>query len=404
MAGALDGVRVLDLSRVLAGPWATQILADLGAEVIKVERPGEGDDTRAWGPPFVGEGEERQSAYFLSANRGKRSICIDLAAPEGQGIVRRLAQRADVVVENFKVGALARYGLDWENLSLLNPRLVYCSITGFGQEGPHAQRPGYDFLIQAMGGLMSVTGAPDGPPMKAGVALVDILTGLYACNGVQAALRHRDRTGQGQRIDIALLDCLMASMANQALSTLVTGQDPPRLGNAHPSIAPYDVFPGADGHLILAVGNDGQFARLCQVLGAPELASEPAFATNAARAVNRPALSERLNALLAERTCADWLARLEAANVPAGPINGLNAAFDDPQARARGLRIEVPHATLGTASGVASPLRLSATPPAYERGPPALGQDTGEVLGEILGLDAAEIAALFINGVVAGTR
>ena len=404
MAGALDGVRVLDLSRVLAGPWATQILADLGAEVIKVERPGEGDDTRAWGPPFVGEGEDRQSAYFLSANRGKRSICVDLVAPEGQGIVRRLAQRADVVVENFKVGALARYGLDWESLCLLNPRLVYCSITGFGQDGPYAQRPGYDFLIQAMGGLMSVTGAPDGPPMKAGVALVDILTGLYACNGIQAALRHRDRTGQGQRIDIALLDCLMASMANQALSTLVTGQDPPRLGNAHPSIAPYDVFPTADGHLILAVGNDGQFARLCQVLGAPELASDPAFATNAARAVNRPVLTERLNALLAARTCADWLARLEAANVPAGPINGLSAAFDDPQTKARGLRIEVPHARLGKAPGVASPLRLSTTPPAYERGPPVLGQDTGAVLGEILGLDAAEIAALFVAGVVAGTR
>jgi crotonobetainyl-CoA:carnitine CoA-transferase CaiB-like acyl-CoA transferase len=352
---ALSHLRVLDLSRVLAGPWASQVLADLGAEVIKVERPGAGDDTRAWGPPWLRDArgaETRESAYFASTNRGKKSITLDLARPEGQAIVRRLAERADILLENYKMGALARHGLGYDDLARLNPRLVYCSITGFGQSGPYQDRPGYDFLIQAMGGLMSVTGEPDGVPgggpMKVGVAVADILTGMYATTAVLAALAHRERSGRGQHIDLALLDVQVAMLANQAEAYLATGRAPKRLGNAHPSIVPYQAFETKNGRLVLAVGNDGQFARLCEVVGRPELARDPRFATNASRVEHRGELVRELAPLLAARATGAWLDALDAAGVPCGPINDLAQVFDDPQVRHRGLRIEVPHRRCGT--------------------------------------------------------
>ncbi|HSN91534.1 MAG TPA: CaiB/BaiF CoA-transferase family protein [Anaeromyxobacteraceae bacterium] len=405
-AGALSHLRVLDLSRVLAGPWATQVLADLGAEVIKVERPGTGDESRAWGPPFLRDarGEETgESAYFLSANRGKKSIAVDLSRPEGQAIVRRLAQRADVLVENFKVGALDRLGLGFAALSAANPRLVYCSISGFGQTGPYRDRAGYDFLVQGMGGLMSVTGEPDGAPgggpMKVGVAVADVLTGMYAATAVLAALAWRDRTGRGQRVDLSLLDVQVATLANQAQSALVTGRPPARMGNAHPSIVPYQAFAAMDGHLVLAVGNDAQFARFCEVAGLPELARDPRFATNAARVRNREDLVARLAPVLSARPAGDWIRALEAAGVPCGPINDLAQVFDDPQVRARGMRVEVPHPLAGAVPLVASPLRLSDTPPRHGT-PPLLGQHTREVLIEALGMDPAEVEALRERGVV----
>jgi crotonobetainyl-CoA:carnitine CoA-transferase CaiB-like acyl-CoA transferase len=405
--GALSHLRVLDLSRVLAGPWASQVLADLGAEVIKVERPGAGDETRAWGPPWLRDarGEEtRESAYFASANRGKKSIAVDLAHPAGQAIVRRLAERSDVLLENFKVGALARHGLGYEDLAALNPGLVYCSITGFGQSGPYRNRPGYDFMIQAMGGLMSVTGEPDGVPgggpMKVGVALADVLTGMYATTAVLAALAHRDRTGRGQRVDLALLDVQVAALANQAESYLVSGRPPGRLGNAHPSIVPYQAFPTRDGHVVLAVGNDGQFARLCEVAGRPELARDPRYATNAARVGHRAELVAELRPLVAARTTGEWIAALEAAGVPCGPINDLAQVFDDPQVRHRGMRVEAPHPTAGSVPMVASPIRLSGTPVRHDVAPPTLGQHTGEVLAEVLGMSEAEVVALREQGVI----
>ena len=399
-AGPLSHLRVLDLSRVLAGPWATQVLADLGAEVIKVERPGIGDESRAWGPPFLRDarGEETgESAYFLGTNRGKRSIAVDLSVPEGRAIVRRLAERSDVLVENFKVGALDRLGLGYDELSAANPGLVYCSITGFGQTGPYRARAGYDFLIQAMGGLMSVTGEPDGAPgggpMKVGVAIADVLTGMYATTAVLAALAHRERSGRGQRVDLALLDVQVAMLANQAQSTLVTGRPPGRMGNAHPSIVPYQAFATRDGHIVLAVGNDGQFARFCEAAGRPELSRDARFATNAARVRNRADLVALLAPVLAARTSRDWIAALEGAGVPGGPINDLAQVLADPQVRARGLRVEVPHPLAGTVPVVASPIRLSETP--VEHGtPPLLGQHTREVLVEVLGMDAAEVEAL----------
>ncbi len=404
--GALSHVRVLDLSRVLAGPWASQVLADLGAEVIKVERPGAGDESRAWGPPWLGgpAGEAAgESAYFLCANRGKKSVTVDVATPEGQAIVRRLAERSDVLLENFKVGALARYGLGWEDLAALNPRLVYCSITGFGQTGPYRDRPGYDFLIQAMGGLMSVTGEPDGAPgggpTKVGVAIADLLTGMYAATAVLAALAHRDRSGRGQRIDLALLDVQVAMLANQAETHLVTGRPPVRLGNAHPSIVPYQAFATKDGHIVLAVGNDAQFERLCEVAGRPEVARDERFARNAARVRNREDLVALLAPLLAARASRDWIASLEAAGVPCGPINDLAQVFDDPQVRHRGMRVEVPHPLCGTAPMVASPVRLSGTPVRHAPAP-TLGQHTREVLEGILGMDEAEVRALREKGVV----
>jgi crotonobetainyl-CoA:carnitine CoA-transferase CaiB-like acyl-CoA transferase len=405
-SGALSHVRVLDLSRVLAGPWASQVLADLGAEVIKIERPGTGDETRGWGPPWIADptGAGRTAAYFASTNRGKRSVTVDLSTPEGQGIVRRLAARADVVLENYKVGALARRGLGYADLAAVNPRLVYCSISGFGQDGPYRDRPGYDFLLQAMGGLMSITGEPDGVPgggpVKVGVALTDLLTGMYAATAVLAALAHRDRTGAGQHVDLSLLDVQVAALANQAQGYLVTGEPPRRLGNAHPSIVPYQAFATADGHLVLAVGNDAQFARFCDVAGRPDLARDPRFATNATRVGARAELVALLAPLLAGRTTAAWVAALEAADVPCGPINDLAQVFADPQVRHRGLRVEIPRPGGGAIPAVASPIRLSRTPVRHDVPPPALGEHTREVLVELLGMAEAEVAALRERGVV----
>jgi crotonobetainyl-CoA:carnitine CoA-transferase CaiB-like acyl-CoA transferase len=402
-SGALSHVRVLDLSRVLAGPWASQLLADLGAEVIKIERPGAGDETRGWGPPWLATpaGEEtRESAYFTCANRGKKSVAVDLARPEGQALVRRLAGRCDVLLENFKVGALERLGLGHAELSALNPRLVYCSITGFGQDGPYRNRPGYDFLVQGMGGLMSVTGDPDGEPMKVGVAMTDILTGMYAATAVLAALAWRERSGKGQHVDLALLDVQVASLANQAESYLVTGRPPRRLGNAHPSIVPYQAFATRDGHVVVAVGNDAQFERLCQVAGRPELAGDPRWATNAARVANRATLVPILSALLAARSSGEWIAALEEAGVPCGPINDLAQVFDDPQVRARGMRVEVPHPLAGKVPVVGSPIRLSETPVRHGT-PPLLGEHTREVLSDVLGMPEAEIDGLARGGVIA---
>ncbi len=397
MPGPLSHLRILDLSRVLAGPWATQTLADLGAQVIKVERPGAGDDTRGWGPPFL-EGT-REAAYFLSANRGKRSVAIDFTRPEGQALVRDLARHCDVVVENFKVGGLKKYGLDWDSLRVVNPRLVYCSITGFGQDGPYARRAGYDFMIQGMGGLMSLTGEPESP-VKVGVAVCDVFTGLYAAVGILAALAHRDRTGRGQFIDLALLDVQVATLANQAANYLVGGVVPQRLGNAHPNIVPYQAFATADGHVILAVGNDSQFAKFCEVAGRPEWSADERFATNRDRVENRAALVPMIEAAMRERTSGEWLAALEDVGVPCGPINTLDQVFADPQARARGLRVEVPHGSGRPVATVASPIRLSETPVAYEQGPPLLGEHTDSVLSDVLALDADELARLRAAGVV----
>jgi crotonobetainyl-CoA:carnitine CoA-transferase CaiB-like acyl-CoA transferase len=403
---ALSHVRVLDLSRVLAGPWASQVLADLGAEVIKVERPGAGDETRGWGPPWLRDARGREtgeSAYFASANRGKRSIALDLARPEGQALVHRLLERCDVLLENYRVGALARYGLGWDEVSARHPRVVYCSITGFGQTGPDRERAGYDFLVQAMGGLMSITGEADGAPMKVGVAIADLLTGMYAATAILAALAWRERSGRGQRVDLALLDVQVAMLANQAAGWLASGEVPRRLGNAHPSIVPYQAFAARDGHLVLAVGNDGQFARFCAVAGRPELARDERFATNAARVVNREALVALLVPLLGSRAVGDWIAALGGAGVPCGPILDVAQVFEQPQVRHRGLRVEAPHPVCGTVPMVASPLRLSATPVAHDVGPPALGQHTREVLREVAGLPDAEIDELRRDGVIGAT-
>ncbi len=392
----LTGVRVLDLSRVLAGPWAGQLLADLGADVVKVEKPGAGDDTRAWGPPYLKDASGRdtlEATYFLCANRNKRSVAIDIATPEGQAQVRALAQQADVLLENFKVGGLQRYGLDYASLKETNPRLVYCSITGFGQTGPYAARAGYDFLIQGMGGLMSVTGQPDGEPgagpQKVGVALTDIMTGLYATIAVQAALAERETSGLGQHIDLALLDVQIACLANQASNYLAGGLVPRRMGNAHPNIVPYQAFPTADGDIILAVGNDGQFAKFCAVAGHPEWSSDARFASNAQRVANRAVLVPLLRQATVMRTSADWIAALEAAGVPCGPINRIDEVFADPQVVARGLHIELPHPLAGTVPLVANPIRLSGSPVAYQRPPPLLGEHTAEVLAQWLGAPTA---------------
>ncbi|MDI3491814.1 MAG: CaiB/BaiF CoA-transferase family protein [Thauera propionica] len=407
MAGALSHIRVLDLSRILAGPWAGQMLADLGADVIKVERPGAGDDTRGWGPPWLKDeqgAETNVAAYYLCANRNKRSITIDITRPEGQQLVRDLAAQSDVVLENFKVGGLAQYGLDYDSLKAVNPRLVYCSITGFGQDGPYAPRAGYDFLIQGLGGLMSLTGRPDdedgGGPMKVGVALTDILTGLYATNAVLAALAWREKSGEGQYIDLALLDVQVACLANQAMNYLATGQNPRRLGNAHPNIVPYQDFPTADGYMILAIGNDGQFARFCEEAGQPGIAADPRFATNRARVANRGELIPMLKRLTIERSTADWVAALEALAVPCGPINTLADVFADPQVQARGLKVTMPHPVAGSLPLVANPMKLSATPVDYRLPPPMLGEHTDGVLAATLGLDAARIAALRAGGIV----
>ncbi|MEE4190853.1 MAG: CaiB/BaiF CoA-transferase family protein [Halieaceae bacterium] len=376
MMGALSHIRVLDLSRVLAGPWATQTLADLGADVLKVESP-EGDDTRRWGPPWLEDREGQptaESAYFLCTNRGKRSVRIDFRTPEGQQRVRELAKQSDVLVENFKVGGLAKYGLDYESLSAENPQLVYCSITGFGQTGPYAARPGYDFLIQAMGGLMSVTGPNNGEPQKVGVALSDIMTGLYATIGILAALSERDQSGRGQYVDLALLDVTAATLANQASNYLVGGRVPGRLGNAHPNIVPYQAFATADGHCIVAVGNDNQYRNFVNTLELPELADDPRFASNEARVENREQLVPLLEAKMRERKRDDWLARLEAAGVPAGPINNVDEVFADPQVLARGMRVNIPHPDNTGLEVAGCPIKLSRTPVEYCRPPPKLGE------------------------------
>lgn len=404
--GALDGVRVLDLTRVLAGPWCTQLLADYGAEVIKVERPGRGDDTRGWGPPWLRDREGRnttESAYFLAANRNKRSIAVDLASAEGQAIVCELAKRADVLVENFKVGALARYGLDYAALAAIHPGLVYCSITGYGQDGPDAGAPGYDALIQARCGLMSITGHPDGEPgggpMKTGIAVVDLMCGMYAATAILAALRHRDATGQGQHLDVSLLDTGVAWLSHLCMNYLLSGEVPARYGNAHVSIVPYQAFATADGQLLLAVGNDSQFRRFAAVIGAPQWGDDPRFATNAARVAARAELVPLIAARLSTRATADWLSAFRAAQVPAAPIQSIAEVFADPQVVHRGLRTSMPHPLCGELPMVAHPVRWSATPASYRQPPPRLGEHTDEVLAE-LGFDAPQIAELRTRGVV----
>jgi crotonobetainyl-CoA:carnitine CoA-transferase CaiB-like acyl-CoA transferase len=398
--GALSHIRVLDLSRVLAAPFATQILGDLGAEVIKIEKPGEGDETRAFGPPFLKgrNGERGDATYFLTANRNKKSVAIDFAKPEGAALVRKLARRAHVVVENFKTGTLAKYGLDYEALKGENPALIYCSLTGFGHTGPYKDKAGYDYLIQGMGGLMSITGLPDGAPgaepMKVGVAISDLVTGLYTANAIQAALIHQARTGEGQAIDMALFDCQVAGLANQAMNYLSGGMVPGRMGNAHPNIVPYQVFATSDGHLILAIANDGQFRRFCKAAGLENLGSDPRYATNAERVGHREELISLLTPVFTTRSNVEWIAALETANVPCGPINRVDQVFADPQAQARGLTISMPHAGSGELDLVASPLRLEKTPPEYRHAPPLLGQHTSEILYDVLGLDAEEVATL----------
>ena len=403
---SLEGIRVLDLSRVLAGPWCTQTLADLGADVIKIERPGAGDDTRNWGPPFLPTADGREShesAYYLGANRNKRSVTCDIAQPEGQALVRQLAEHCDVFIENFKVGDMARYGLDYASLKAINPRLVYCSLTGFGQSGPYAPRAGYDYIIQGMGGLMSVTGERDdlnGGPQKVGVAVADLFTGMYATVGILAALRHAERTGEGQHLDMALLDTQVAMLANLGANYLVSDQAPGRMGNAHQNIVPYQVFevaPRADGgkdFIILAVGNDGQYAKFCEVAGRPDLASEPRFVKNADRVRHRAELVPLLEAVMKTRPKADWLSALEAAKVPCGAINSLDEVFADPQVQARGMVTHWQHPLRADLPLVSSPIKLEKTPVRTDRPPPLLGQHTDEVLGELLGVDAARLATL----------
>jgi crotonobetainyl-CoA:carnitine CoA-transferase CaiB-like acyl-CoA transferase len=399
--GALDGLRVLDLSRVLAGPWASQLLADLGADVVKVERPGTGDDTRAWGPPWLNDADDEstgESAYYLCANRNKRSITIDLSQPDGQRLVKQLAGKADVLIENFKVGGLSQYGLDYASIKEVNPRLIYCSITGFGQSGPYAARAGYDFLIQGMGGLMSLTGRPDGTegegPLKVGVALTDVMTGLYATVAILAALARRERSGEGQHIDLALLDVQIAALANQATNYLVGGLIPQRIGNAHPSIVPYQDFPAADGHIIVAVGNDGQFASLCVALGKPEWSADPRFSTNPQRVKNRNELVAMIREATVCRPVKEWIAVMEAAGVPCGPINDLEDVFSDPHVQARNVRIEMAHPLAKHVALVANPIRMSESPVQYRHSPPTLGQHTGEVLHDWLAMGEADVEEL----------
>jgi crotonobetainyl-CoA:carnitine CoA-transferase CaiB-like acyl-CoA transferase len=398
-SGPLAGTIVLDLTRILAGPFCTQILGDLGAEVIKIERPGSGDDTRRFGPPFLKDAsgtDTKESAYFMAANRNKRSVTIDIAKPDGQALVRRIAERADVLVENFKLGDLKRYRLGFDELSKTNKGLVYCSITGFGQSGPYAARPGYDPLIQAMGGIMSVTGEPEGEPMKAGVPIADIMAGMYATVSICAALRHRELSGKGQYIDIGMLDAQVAWLSIQAMNYLIGGTNPPRLGNGHPNIVPYQVFATADGHIMLTIGNDQQFQRFCEFAGCAALSADARFATNAQRIANRAALIAAMTPVLASKPSAHWLENLERLKIGCGPINRIDQVFADPHVQARGMVIEMAHKAIGgtTAPLVGSPLRFSATPVDYRHAPPMLGEDTDMVLQSLLDLDADEIDAL----------
>ena len=393
---------MLDLTRVLAGPWATQMLADFGADVIKIEKPGEGDDTRGWGPPFLTnpDGTRGDAAYFQSTNRGKQSVCIDMAKPGGQDLLRKLAAHSDVVIENFKVGGLKKYGLDYDSLKADNPRLIYCSITGFGQTGPYAHRAGYDFMIQGMAGVMSITGEPDGEPMKMGVAFSDIFAGLHAVIGIQAALLHREKTGEGQNIDISLLDSQVSVLANQALNYLVSGKIPKRLGNAHPNIVPYQTFETKDGHIIMAVGSDRQYTEYCRIIGTAELANAP-YDTNRGRVENRETLIPLLQPHMKTRTTAQWVEAFEAAAVPCGPINSIDQVFENPQAKARGMQIVLKREDGAEVPGVANPIVFSATPNAYDKPSPTLGNATQFVLREVLGLDETEISELAANKIIA---
>ena len=407
MPTALGHIRVLDLSRVLAGPWCSQNLADLGADVIKIERPGSGDDTRAWGPPYAKDADGNdttEAAYYLSANRGKRSVTIDIASAEGQQLIRELAREADVVLENYKVGQLKRYGLDYDSLKQVKPDLVYCSVTGFGQDGPYAHRAGYDFLIQGMGGLMSVTGErddlPGGGPQKAGVALTDLMTGMYATIAILAALTHRDRSGEGQYIDMALLDVQVAMLANMGSNYLNSGKPPKRWGNAHPNIVPYQTFACADGHIIVATGNDGQYQKFVEVGGKPELAGDNRFATNPERVKNRDILVPMLAEMVRAQPRDFWIDQLEKVGVPCGPINDIGDVYKNPQVQARGVVIDVPHPTAGSMKLVRSPMKMSATPSTSTVAPPLLGQHTDEILSTVLGRSADDIAALRAKGVL----
>jgi crotonobetainyl-CoA:carnitine CoA-transferase CaiB-like acyl-CoA transferase len=403
MAGPLSHIKVLDLSRVLAGPWAGQNLADLGAEVIKVERPKVGDDSRAFGPPWVKDRngrETKDSAYFTSANRGKKSITVNISNPAGQAIVRELARASDVLIENYKFGDLARYGLGYDDLQALNPRLIYCSVTGFGQTGPYRERPGYDFMIQGMGGMMSVTGDAGGEPMRAGVPVADIITGMYASIAICAALAHRARSGEGQQVDLALLDSQIALLAYQNTNYFATGKPPARIGNLHPNIVPYQPFRTADGEVIIACGNDNLYRKFCEAAACPELAADARFATNGKRVENRAELTRLLQGIFAKRSTREWLELLEVAGVPNGPINDVAQVFAEPQVKARGVRVELDHPTAGKLPTVASPMRFSVTPLQHKLAPPLLGQHTEEVLGERLGRSAAQIAALRAEGVV----
>ncbi len=405
--GALPGLRVLDLSRVLAGPWSTQLLGDFGADVVKVERPGVGDDTRTWGPPWLKDGQgcdSTDAAYYLCANRNKRSLTIDLSSPAGQALVRELAAKADVLVENFKVGGLKAYGLDYESLKAVNPRLIYCSVTGFGQTGPYAMRPGYDFLVQGMGGLMSLTGPPEGAPgagpLKVGVALTDIMTGLYATVAILAALAFRERTGLGQHIDLALLDVQVATLANQAANYLVGREVPRRMGNAHPNIVPYQDFRTFDGYMIATVGNDSQFANFCRTLGRAKWAEDERFATNSQRVQHRTELVQLINTVTQTRTTDTWISLMEAAGVPCGPINTLDKVFANPQVVARGMQVEMEHVVSGTVSLVANPIHMSASPVDYRYPPPTVGQHTQEVLQGWLAMGENEVEVLRNQGII----
>ena len=405
MSGPLDGIRVFDLSRILAGPTCTQLLGDLGADVIKIERPGAGDDTRKWGPPYIKtkDGKDtKESAYYLSSNRNKRSLAIDISRKAGQALARRLIAKCDIMVENFKVGDMAKYGLAHKDLARENPRLVYCSITGFGQTGPYAPRAGYDMLAQGLGGIMSVTGEPDGPPLKVGVGIADIMCGMYATTAILAALRHRDRTGEGQYIDLSLLDTQVAWLANVGLNYLTSGDVPQRVGNEHPNIVPYNVMPAADGHVILAVGNDAQFAKFCDFAGEPGLASDPRFVTNELRVRNRRTLYGLLDDVIRRKTQDEWVSGLAKLGVPCSPVNTVDQVFADPQVRARGMQIAMPHplARGGNIDLIGNPIKFSATPIAYRQAPPYLGQHTDEVLDELLDLSASEIAELRGGGVI----
>ncbi len=403
MAGPLSGIRVFDLSRVLAGPSCTQLLGDLGADIIKIERPGEGDDTRRWGPPYLKDAASHdiEATYYLSANRAKRSLTLDFAKPEGRDLALRLIAHCDVIIENYKVGTLAKYGLGYEVIHAEFPRLVYCSLTGFGQTGPYAPRPGYDFLAQAMGGIMSLQGEPEGEPMKGAVAFADLMAGMYSAVAILAALRHRDATGRGQHIDMALLDTQIAWLGNQGQAYLSTGQAPPRLGNAHASVVPYQVFASADGHIVLAIGNDGQFKKFCAFARAPELAGDPRFATNATRVTNRETLIPILKSLIAKQPSAHWIEGLEREGVPCSPINTLDQVFADPQVKAREMVVTMKHAGLPEPIAlIANPIKYSGTPVEYRFAPPTLGQHTDEILRELLNMSGEEIARLRERGVV----